>query len=178
MTLRELVPPVPVQESWKVVLAFNADVTSEPLTALVPLQPPEAEQEEAFVVDHVSVLLPPAPTVVGFAVRLSVGGDDVVTPTVTLLLIEPALPEQVSVYVDALVSAAVDAEPLVARLPDQAPEAVQLVTFVLVHERVLALPLFTLVGFALRVREGVCGVETVTVTLRDTVPPAPVQARE
>ncbi len=75
------------------------------------------------------------------------------------------------------VSARVGSEPLVALLPDQLPDAVQLVAFVVLHESV-ELPLIaTAVGFALRSTVG-AGVTGVTVTVFETVglfPPFPVQ---
>ena len=67
-----------------------------PLVALVPLQPPEAVQEEvAFVELHVSVEAPPLVTEVGFAVSATVGVPGTVTVAVVTLLLPPA-PEQVS----------------------------------------------------------------------------------
>ena len=44
-----------------------------PEVARDPVQPPEAVQEVAFVVDQVSVVLPPVAMEVGFAVNVSVG---------------------------------------------------------------------------------------------------------
>lgn len=45
-----------------------------PLVALEPLQPPEAVQDVAFVVDHVSVDLPPTVIESGLAVSVTDGG--------------------------------------------------------------------------------------------------------
>ena len=53
-----------------------------PLVASLPLQPPEAAQEVAFVDDHVRVDAAPLLTVVGFPVSVTVG-TGVVTVTVT-----------------------------------------------------------------------------------------------
>ena len=47
-----------------------------PLVASVPVQPPEAVQEVALVLDHVRVDLPPEAIVVGFAVKVTVGADE------------------------------------------------------------------------------------------------------
>jgi hypothetical protein len=69
----------------------------------------------------------------------------------------------------------VDSEPLVDFEPLQPPLAVQEVAFVVDHVSVAAPPVSTEVGFAVSVSVGAGGVVTFTVTLRDTVPPLPVQ---
>jgi hypothetical protein len=70
----------------------------------------------------------------------------------------------------------VDFVPLVAWLPDHAPEAVQEVALVEDHVKVEPLPLVTLVGFALIDTLG--GVaDTVTVADCDAEPPEPVQVK-
>jgi hypothetical protein len=68
-----LVPPGPEQVSAKVEFVVSAPVLREPLTASVPLQPPEAVQEVALVEDHVSVAEPPAAIVVLDAWRDATG---------------------------------------------------------------------------------------------------------
>ena len=68
-----------------------------------------------------------------------------------------------------------DCEPLVARVPDQPPEAVQEVALVELHVSVEAPPEATLVGFAVSVATGG---DPPTVTVTDCgalVPPPPVQ---
>lgn len=82
------------------MVALSAPVDTLPLVALVPLQPPDAEHELAWVVDHVSVEAAPAARLAGFAPRVTVGEDaPAVTLTVTLAAagVVPAAPEQVSV---------------------------------------------------------------------------------
>jgi hypothetical protein len=71
-------------------------------------------------------------------------------------------------------SAPVDFDPIVASLPDQAPEATQEVALVEDQAKVAALPLATVLGLALSVTVG--GRE-VTVTVADcaALPPVPVQ---
>jgi hypothetical protein len=64
------------------------------------------------------------------------------------------------------VSGPVDIDPEVACVPDQAPLAVQLVAFVDVQVRVVALPLDTLAGLTLIVISG-AGVPAVTPTVTD-----------
>jgi hypothetical protein len=76
-----------------------------------------------------------------------------------------------------LLSVPVLALPLVALVPDQPPEAVQLVAFVEDQLSVEAEPLFTVPGFALRVTVGLAGAETLTVTERPALPPGPLQVR-
>ena len=74
-----------MQLSVKDVLAFNAPVFCVPAVALLPLQPPDAVHDVAFVELHVKVLLPPLLTVVGDADNVTVGaGGWFVTVTVTL----------------------------------------------------------------------------------------------
>ena len=76
-------------------------------------------------------------------------------------------------------SAPVDCEPLVALLPDQAPEAVQAVALVVDQLSVEALPLVIELGLAARVTVG-AGVGWVTDTVAAWValPPPPVQVSE
>jgi hypothetical protein len=74
-------PPAPVQVNVKLVLAVRFEVAWEPLVARVPLQPPEATQEVALVVDHVKVDAAPLLTVVGLALSVT-DGAGVVTVTV------------------------------------------------------------------------------------------------
>jgi hypothetical protein len=68
-----LLPPAPLQLSVKFALALKAAVVSVPLSALLPLQPPEAVHEVASVEDHVSVVVAPVNTLVGLAVSVTVG---------------------------------------------------------------------------------------------------------
>lgn len=70
--------------------------------------------------------------------------------------------------------AAVVCEPLVARVPDHPPLAVQAVAFVADHVRVELLPLTTLLGLAVNVTVG-AGAVTVTVADCEALPPLPVQ---
>ena len=71
-------------------------------------------------------------------------------------------------------SAPVDRDPLVARVPDQPPDAVQLVAFVEDHDKVALEPLAMLVGLALSEIVGT-GADTEIVTDWAALPPAPVQ---
>ena len=169
-------PPSPVQARVNVLLvAVSAPVLADPAVARLPDQAPLAVHEVALVEDHVNELLPPLDTLVGLAVKVTVGaGTELATVTVTDLLALPPPPLQLNVNVLlAAVSATVFAEPLVARLPDHAPEAVQLVALVDDHVSELLLPLDTLVGFAVSVTVGT-GEVVVTVTDRLVVPPPPV----
>jgi hypothetical protein len=77
------------------------------------------------------------------------------------------------------VKAPVDCVPLVALEPDQAPEAVHEVAFVVDQLRVELLPLAMELGLAARLTVG-AGVGEVTETVAAWValPPAPVQVNE
>ena len=70
--------------------------------------------------------------------------------------------------------APVDWDPLVARAPDQPPDAVQPVAFVEDHDRVALEPLEMLVGLTLSEIVGT-GADTEIVTDWAALPPAPVQ---
>ena len=69
-----------------------------------------------------------------------------------------------------------DCDPLVPKVPDQAPDAVQEVALVELQVRVELPPLPTLVGLAVKMTVGVAAL-TVTVANWEAVPPVPVQAR-
>jgi hypothetical protein len=71
-------------------------------------------------------------------------------------------------------SAPVDCEPLIALVPDQAPEAVHEVALAEDHEIADALPLMIELGFALNPTVG-AGAFTDTVADCAALPPAPVQ---
>jgi hypothetical protein len=141
-----------------VPFAVNAPVACEPLVTLLPDHAPEAEQLVAFALFQVSVALLPLVIVVGLAESVTVGagvGAAIMTVIVVLADAVPFVPVQVNVYVPPAANAPVDCEPLVALLPDQAPEAAQLLAFVVLHESVELLPLVTAVGLAVNVTVGV-----------------------
>lgn len=110
----------------------------EPLVASVPLQAPEALQDDALVELHVSVEAAPAPMLVGVALSATAGtGSGVVTwisSDAGWLL--PPLPEHMSVNVVSVVSAPVVRLPLAASAPLQPPDATQDVAFADVHDSV------------------------------------------
>ena len=74
VTVRPLLPSVPVQVRVKLVVAFRAGITSLPVTALLPLHPSAAVQAVAFDALHVSVTVPPGAVLDGLALRLTTGG--------------------------------------------------------------------------------------------------------
>lgn len=74
------------------------------------------------------------------------------------------------------VSAPVDWEPLIALLPDQAPEAVQAVAWVDDHVSVALPPLLMALGPTLRLTVG-SGALTETVVDCTALPPGPEQVR-
>jgi hypothetical protein len=55
------------------VVEASGETDRLPLVALEPLQPPEAVQDVAWVLDHVSVDLPPTVIESGLAVMVTVG---------------------------------------------------------------------------------------------------------
>jgi hypothetical protein len=153
-------------------------VECDPLIASPPLHPPEAVQEVAFVDDHERVELLPFAMVLGLALKVTVGTGEV-TVTVADCAALPPVPVQASVYVAFALSAPVDWEPLVAWLPDQPPEAVQEVAFVVDQLNVELPPLTMELGLAARLTVG-AGVGEVTETVAACValPPAPVHVSE
>ena len=77
---------------------MSAPVVCEPFVALLPDQPPEAEQDVAWVLVQVTVELLPLAIVLGLAVRLIVGaGAGVVTETVAACVALPPAPVQVRI---------------------------------------------------------------------------------
>jgi len=102
-------------------------------------------------------------------VMFTVGGvvsTGAVTVTEADCVTEPPVPEHVSVYVWFAVRLVKVCEPLAALLPDQLPEAVQLVALVEDHVRIELPPEVTEVGAALIVIVGT-GASVVTFTLLD-----------
>ena len=153
---------------------MRAPLECDPLVAWVPLQPPDAAQEVALVDVQDSVELPPLATVLGLALKLTVGASEV-TVTVADCAALPPAPVQVRVYVASAVSVPVDCEPLMASAPDQAPEAVQAVAFVVNQLKLELLPLAIELGFAVRLTVGgALGEVTETATAWIALPPVPV----
>ena len=143
-----------------------APVACEPLSPLAPLQPPDAVQAFALLLDQVSVEDAPACTLLGAALSVIVGA---LPETVTVADCEagPPAPVQVNSYSVVLVRAPVDQVPLVGTLPCQPPEAVQAVASADVHVSVELPPLLTVVGAAVNETDaatGLAGVATDTAT--------------
>jgi len=156
------------------VLAVSEPLDCEPLIDLLPDQPPEAVQAVALVDDHVNIDAAPLFTVLGVAKRLTVGAG-AVTETVAVCVALPPAPLQVSTYVALALSAPLDCEPLVALLPDQAPDAVQAVALVETHVKLELPPLAMVLGLARRVTVAVGFGLTVTVVDCVALPPVPLQ---
>jgi len=138
-------------------------VDCEPLVASLLDQAPDATQEVALVEVHDSVEVPPLVTVLGLALKVTVGAGEV-TVTVADCAALPPAPVQVRVKVALAVSAPVDCEPLVALPPDQPPDAVHAVAFVVDQLKVELLPLTVELGLAARLTVG-AGVGEVTETV-------------
>jgi hypothetical protein len=122
--------------------------------------------------EFVTLLELPAAPVEPMSWLLHVPAD---APMVTVFesLPEPPVPVQVSVKVVVAVIALLVALPLVAFDPDQPPDAVHEVAFVLVHDSCVVPPLGTLIGVAVRLTVGAPMIVTVFESLAE--PPAPVQ---
>jgi len=133
-------------------VALTAPVLALPLVGSLPDQPPLPVQLLAFVEDQLSIAEPPLVTVVGLALRVTVGGAETLTVTAWLAL--PPGPLQASVKVVVVLSAPVLALPLVGSLPDQPPEAAQLLAFVEDQLSIADPPLLTVEGLTLRLTVG------------------------
>ena len=150
-----LEPPAPVQVSVKVVSAFRAPVLAEPAVGRVPDHPPEAVQDVACMLDQVSMELVKAATTGGSAEMVTLGpGVEVTTSTVTDWMVVPPAPLQMSVYVLLALRAPLLTDPLVARIPDHAPDAMHDVASVLVQVSVELVPCSTEGGLAVSVTSG------------------------
>jgi len=127
------VPPGPVQTSAKVVVAVSAAEVSVPDGGRLPVHPFDAVQAVASVLVHERVVVPFGATLVGSAFNTAVGVLGGATATFTDAVASPPDPEHFNVNVAAAVSAGVVSAPDAARLPVQAPDAVQEAAFVLLH---------------------------------------------
>lgn len=137
----------------------------------MPVHEPDAVHAVAFVELQVSVDADPDATLVGEALNVTVGTAKIETDAACVT--EPPAPEHVSENDVFALSAPVDCVPDVALLPDQPPDAVQLVAFVVLHVSDDAEPDATLVGDADNVSVGAGNTATATDCAID--PPVPVQ---
>jgi hypothetical protein len=144
-------------------LAVTAPVDCEPVSPLEPLQPPDAVQAVALVLDQVSEEEMPDFTLLGVAVSVKIGAA-LDTVTVVDCVTGPCHPVQVSSYSVVFVSGPVDRVPLVGMLPLQPPEAVQSLALADDQVRVELAPLPTVVGVALNVTDAAAGSMTDTST--------------
>jgi hypothetical protein len=138
-------------------------VDCEPLSPFEPLQPPDALQEVALVLDQVSVEEAPDFTLLGVAVSVTIGAL-LETVTVADCVADPPAPWQVSSYSVVFVRAPVESVPLAGMLPCQPPEAVQAVASMDLQVRVELPPLLTVVGAAVSVTDGGVGRRTTIAT--------------
>ena len=145
---------------------------SEPLVALVPDQPPDAVQLVTLALVHDSVVLVLRATPGGFGDSVTEGAP-AVTVTEAVCATAPPPPAHANVKLELAVSAPVLWVPEVPFAPLQAPDAEQLVAFVVPHVRFDEAPDCTLAGDAVSVSVG-GAVVTVTAAVCETDPPAPV----
>jgi len=155
-----------------VVSCVIGPTLSEALVALVPDQPPDAAQLVTLALVHDSVALVLRETPGGLADRVT-EGVPAVTVTEAVCVTVPPPPAHASVKLELAVSAPVLWVPEVPLAPLQAPDAEQLVAFVVLHVRFDEAPDCTLAGDAVRVSVGGAAV-TVTAAVCETDPPAPV----
>jgi hypothetical protein len=152
-----------------------------PEVALVPLQPPLAEQLDAFVLDHETDVLPLYAGAIGFAESVTVGaggGGAALTVTAADAVALPPLPVHVRLYVALALSGPTDSVPLVLREPLHPPDAAQDDAFVLDQVSDALAPESICVGLAVSDTAGAAaGASTETVVLRDTLPPRPTHCR-
>jgi hypothetical protein len=167
-----------VQLSENVVDCVNAAVVAVPDVGRLPLQPPDAVQVDALVVDQLRFEVPPCATCAGFVEIVTVGAGTAPTATVAVCAVEPPVPVQLSVYVyvRTVLSVPVDSLPMVAFVPVQSPAAAHEVALLELQFSVEDVPCRIAVGLAVSasVGGGVGGV-TLTVTVCVAVPPVPVQ---
>ena len=170
----DALPPAPVHVSVYVVVAVGATLCV-PLTALVPVQPPEAVHAVALVLLQVSV--EDAPDVIdrGDADKVTVGAGAAVTVTVVCCEADPPAPVQVSAYV-VVVAGVTASVPLTALLPVHPLDAVHDVALVDDQVSVEVAPAMIDVGEAAMVTVGAGAGVTDTVADEVAVPPAPVHA--
>lgn len=169
-------PPGPVQLSVNAVVAVNGPVDWLPLVALLPDQPPEAEQLVALVDVQVRVAEAPLATLDGDAVIVTSGAGCCPTETVTDSARVPPSPVHVSVKTVLLVIGPEEAVPLVALAPDHPPDAMHDFADDANQESVTDCPLVTDAGLAPSVTSGGGGV-TFTGTVWLAEPPAPLHVR-
>ncbi|HUG97955.1 MAG TPA: hypothetical protein VMQ83_02110 [Gammaproteobacteria bacterium] len=158
---------------------MSGPVDSEPETARVPLQSPVAVHVVALVVTQFSVALSPGGTRSSFAVNWTAGGGaGASTATVTDWLAVPPGPSHESEKLWLESNAPVDTVPLSGRVPDQAPEAVQVVALEAFQASEELPPAGTLTGAAVSDTTGVSADVTSTVTDALCSPPGPVHDSE
>jgi len=153
----------------------SAFIVWEPDVALLPDQSPEAVQLLVLALLQLKVVEPFSATVVGLADRFTTGADGATTVTLAESLALPPGPLQVSVKLRFAVRALIVWEPDVALLPDQSPEAVQLLVLALLQLKVVEPFITTLFGLADRETVGATAAATAILTVSLTSPPGPVQ---
>ena len=130
----------------------------DPDVALLPDHSPEAVQPVVLLLLQLNVVDPLKGRFDGLAVRFTIGADGGETVTLTESFALPPAPLQTRLKVLLATKLLMVCEPDVALLPDQAPEAVQLVASLLFQLSVVEPFVTTLVGLADREAVGVgCG---------------------
>jgi hypothetical protein len=130
-----------------------------PLIGTTPCQPPLAVHSIASVAFQVKMEVAKLLIVVGKADKVTEGVASA-TMACADCATDPPAPVQVSVKLVVDVRGSVDTVPLVACVPLQPPEAVQLFAEVAFHFKVVEWPIATLLGFNSRVMAGTAEVES------------------
>lgn len=147
------VPPGPVQVMMKFVVAVRIGVACEPLVGTLPLQPPDAVQVLASTEVQLSIVVMPAFNVEACAARLTEGAGAVTITSVDCDDAPPG-PLQVSMNVVFAVSASIVADPLTGFDPLHPPLARQAFAPETFQERVVPVPLVTLLGLGCSLMTG------------------------
>jgi hypothetical protein len=131
----------------------TAEIVSDPCSAWLPLQPPDAVHPVALLVVQFNVVGDPAPTVLGVAVNC-ISGASPVTVTTTVCIAVPPGPVQRRANPVVADRAPVVAEPAVDIVPVQPSEPEHDVALSVVHVSVALSPRGTVVGATVSITVG------------------------
>ncbi len=144
-----------MHDRLKVLLFVNEVIVSDPEVGLLPLQPPEAVHLCVSVLLQFNVVEPFIERFVGLAERLTIGAEGVFITTFTKVSALPLSPVHERIKVLSFIMELMVSVPEGSLLPDQSPEAVQLVTSVLLQLRVVEPLSLMISGEAVNEIEGV-----------------------
>jgi len=131
LTVSVAVPPGPLQDKLNTLSEVSDDIVCEPDVTLLPDQSPEAVQPVVLLLFQLNVVEPLKGRLDALAVRLTDDADGPATVTLTESLALPPGPVQVKLYVLPVRRLLISVDPEGLLLPDQSPEAVQLLALLL-----------------------------------------------